>query len=87
MGTNKLSDVWSLGCLFYELLTGDCLFESKDLTRVTMNNEKLIPDIKLKALNNNIYLIDFLNYLLVRDPRHRPSLAQVLKRFEHVHAL
>lgn len=44
MGTNKLSDVWSLGCLFYELLTGDCLFESKDLTWVTMGNEKLILD-------------------------------------------
>ena len=65
MGTNKLSDVWSMGCLFYELLTGDSLFEPMELPRVTMNNEKLIPDKKLKLLNGNIYLIDFLNYVLV----------------------
>jgi len=29
-GTNALSDVWSLGCLFYELLTGDYLFDTED---------------------------------------------------------
>ena len=23
VGTSRLSDVWSLGCLFYELLTGE----------------------------------------------------------------
>jgi len=30
VGTNRLSDVWSAGCLLYELLTGDYLFYSPD---------------------------------------------------------
>ena len=25
VGTNRLSDIWSVGCLFYELLTGEFL--------------------------------------------------------------
>jgi serine/threonine protein kinase len=30
VGTNRLSDVWSIGCLFYELLTGEYLFYDQD---------------------------------------------------------
>lgn len=29
-GTNSLSDVWSLGCLLFELLTGKMLFDTED---------------------------------------------------------
>ena len=29
VGTNSLSDVWGLGCLFYEMLTGDVLFDTE----------------------------------------------------------
>jgi len=39
VGTNRLSDIWSAGCMFYELLTGEILFYNKDyfafLNRVT----------------------------------------------------
>jgi serine/threonine protein kinase len=80
-----------MGCLLYELLTGEYLFYTPDYVhffiRVTSPNEQLLTDDKLLYLNNNIYLIDFLKYMLVRDPRHRPSISNVLKRFEHVHAL
>ena len=30
VGTNSLSDVWGLGCLFFELLTGEVLFETEE---------------------------------------------------------
>lgn len=38
-------------------------------------------------INNNVYLVDFLKYILVRDMRLRPTIQNVIKRFEHVHAL
>ena len=30
VGTNRLSDIWSVGCLFYELLTGEFLLYDPD---------------------------------------------------------
>ena len=30
VGTTRLSDIWSLGCLFYELCTGDYLLHEDD---------------------------------------------------------
>lgn len=38
-------------------------------------------------ISNNIYIIDFLKYILVRDPQHRPNIDSVLKRFEHIHGI
>ena len=29
IGTSRTSDIWSIGCLFYELLTGKYLFEDE----------------------------------------------------------
>ncbi len=83
--------MWSAGCLLYELLTGEYLFYTPDYLqfhfRVTRPSEALFTMDKLERINNNVYLIDFMKYMLVRDLRLRPSIENVLKRFEHVHAL
>jgi hypothetical protein len=41
----------------------------------------------MNKIGNNVYAIDFLKYILVRDQQIRPNIDNVLKRFEHIHAL
>ncbi len=47
-GANSASDIWSLGCLFFELLTGEFLFYDDDwvkfFLRVTQGTEVLTAD-------------------------------------------
>ena len=73
------------------MLTGDFLFYHPDWVnfyiRITSPNEILLQEEKMAKIGNNIYLIDFLKYILVRDPQHRPSIDNILKRFEHIHAI
>ena len=83
--------MWALGCLLFELLTGEVLFETEEYfefhVRLTQKTMPLLLPEKLAKINDNVYLIDFLKYVLVRDLQLRPTLDSIVKRFEHIHAL
>lgn len=79
VGANSASDIWSLGCLFYELLTGDWLFnfgeggDAQLFSVVTSEDDSLpiLDDGARQALGNNEHLIEFLEFVLVRKVNNR----------------
>lgn len=91
VGTNRLSDIWSAGCLFFELLTGEFLLYNPDWTwfycRVVGPGLELFEKEKIEKIDNNQYILDFLKFILIRDHRLRPTIDKVIKRFEHIHAI
>ena len=88
------SDVWSVGCLFFELLTNRFLFEAQPslpiVLRVTgpqSSSSSLLSDADRALLGTfgekpNRPLLRFLSGVLVQNKDRRPSLAKVEAMFE-----
>lgn len=80
--------MWSLGCLFYELLTGEYLFHRADwvsfYVQVTSPGEEILDKAsleRLKKYSNIGSLVEFLRTCLVRDHQHRPEIRGVMQKF------
>ena len=69
------TDVWSLGCLFYELATGRHPFEGKDIKELVHNIRRVEP---IPADGLKTELREFLMTMLEKDPSKRPSINSLL---------
>jgi hypothetical protein len=57
VGTNRLSDIWSIGCLFYELCTGEFMLYHPDFAyffvRVVSHQQELITNENIQKIDNS----------------------------------
>ena len=88
VGAGPASDIWSIGCLFFELITGEFLFLDSDWSRfflrITDPKKELLNEDNLALLDHNKKYITFLEFVLQRSVRHRPDLQQVIVKFDEM---
>ena len=85
-------DVWSLGCLFYELLAGESLFGTEPWSaffhRLTDDSQPLLAPHKIERLPapHAPAMCAFLSAVLQRQAERRPCLSEVCALFAELRA-
>ena len=73
---DEKTDIWSLGCIFYEMCTLTPAFSGNNMGNVVMKillqKQQPIPSMYSKELSKLI------NSMLMKEPSERPNLSQIL---------
>ena len=75
---NSKTDIWSLGCILYELCTLNRAFDANNMNQLIVN----IIRGKHKPIDSTHYSSDLRNLvdsMLTKDPSKRPSINQILR--------
>jgi hypothetical protein len=86
----RACDVWSLGCLFYELVVGTHLYGGEEwgsfYVRLTGESMDLIPPAKLARLppTHATAMSRFLGVILQRRPEKRPTVQELRRLFDRL---
>ena len=74
---DKKADIWSLGAVTYEMLTGENIFKASNLPELLNKVKKGDYYLEVKSLSNEI--LSFLNGMLQNDPKKRKSALELSK--------
>lgn len=73
---NQKSDIWSLGCIFYEIATLNHAFDAQNMKsliqKILKGTYPPLPDMYSSDLKN------LLSQMLIKDPNKRPSIKKIL---------
>jgi len=75
---NQKSDIWSVGCILYELLTLRHAFDGNSLKSLVYKILKGIPPPISEAYSPEIR--GLVSEMLIKDPNKRPSVRQILDK-------
>jgi serine/threonine-protein kinase len=69
--TDKRSDIWSFGCVMYQMLTGELAFEGETATEILARIIECPPDLDKLPENTPMNIRVMIRRCLEKDPRRR----------------